>query len=90
MSGGVEWEQLHDLDKGAVLLHLWKHEQEGGPYADEHYPARFLHDEQLKALDRAAANRVAHRFWVNHRDLDRGEWGRLYDLALDAERDGAP
>ncbi len=80
------WADLTDVDKGNVLLHLHKREYEGGNYAEEHYPARFTDHPALVALDPAAACQFAKSM---RRDADRlhhDEYGRLYDLALDADR----
>ena len=81
------WDEMSDLDKGCAALHLWKRESEGAAYAVQHYPARYLDDERLKALDFVAASRHAVSVRAQANALDAEEWGRLYDLALEAERD---
>lgn len=90
------WPDLSDLDKGAVLLHLRKCENEGGDYATDQYSARFFDHPALLDLDRVTASRYAQSFaeeegWEISPDLldpesDDGfaEYSRLYDLALDA------
>lgn len=83
------FEDLHDLDKGAVLLHAWKASQDGARYATEHYPCRFLADETLCALDSVEASRLARSFgsYSQLRDtLGRAQAEQLYDLALDIDR----
>jgi hypothetical protein len=79
------WDEMSDLDKGCAAMHLWKRERDGAVYAVEHYPARYLDDERLKALDPQAASRHAASMRARASALDAAEWGRLYDLAL--ERD---
>lgn len=80
------WADLTDLDKGNVLLHLHKREYEGGSYAEEHYPARFTDHPALVALDAEAACRFAVAMRPDADALPHDEFGRLYDLALDADR----
>lgn len=80
------WDEMSDLDKGCAAMHLWKRDSEGASYAVENYPARYLDDERLKALDSVAASRHAASVRAQAGALDAEEWGRLYDLALDAER----
>ncbi|ONH58363.1 hypothetical protein CcI49_23190 [Frankia sp. CcI49] len=80
------WDELHDLDKGAALLHVWKRKWEGGGYAREHYPARYLVHPRLIGLTpelacRHAITVAAH--WnsaVNQLGMDEVE--RLYFGAL--------
>lgn len=89
MSTTPAFADLHDLDKGAVLIHLWKVGREGGAYARENYPCRFLADEDLCALERDEANNLA-RFYGSHAHLvdtlGQEEADRLYDLALDIDK----
>jgi hypothetical protein len=80
------WDEMSDLDKGCAAMHLWKREREGAAYAVEHYPARFLDDERLKALDSVAASRHAASVRAQASALSAEEWGRLYDLALEADK----
>ena len=81
------WDEMSDLDKGCAAMHLWKRDAEGAAYAVWHYPARYLDDERLKALDSVAASRHAASMRAQAAALDADEWGRLYDLALDADGD---
>ncbi|MEU4229402.1 hypothetical protein AB0F17_34340 [Nonomuraea sp. NPDC026600] len=85
------WDDMPDADKGAALVHLAKMETEGRAYAREHYPARYLIDPALKALDKQAASDHAESLFTNGTDdavdlLGENEVDRLYDLALDCER----
>ncbi len=80
------WADLTDLDKGNVLLHLHKREYEGGSYAEEHYPASFTDHPALVALDSAAACAFAKSMHSDANALHHDEYGRLYDLALDADQ----
>lgn len=79
------WNEMSDLDKGCAALHLWKREAEGAAYAVEHYPARYLDDQRLKALDPVEASRHAASVRAQATALSADEWGRLYDLALAAD-----
>lgn len=87
------WDDLTDLDKGAALMHVWKRHREGGPYATEHYPARYFDHSELVQLDERTASRhaacVAGRWVEAVERLGGGEVQRLYDLALDADRQRA-
>ncbi|KPM55777.1 hypothetical protein ACG83_10920 [Frankia sp. R43] len=80
------WDELHDLDKGAALLHVWKRRWEGAGYAREHYPARYLDDSRLVALPPELACRhavIVARYWdfaVDRLGMDEVE--RLYYGAL--------
>ena len=76
------WDEMSDLDKGAALLHLHKRDVEGGSYATENYPARYLDDPRLTALEGRDASPHAARFRREAEQLDDTEYGRLYDLAL--------
>ncbi len=82
MSDLPTWDQMSDLDKGAALLHLHKRDVEGGRYATENYPARYLDDPRLAALDRVEASRHTARFRREANELNDAEYTRLYDLAL--------
>lgn len=81
------WDQMPDLDKGAALLHVWKRHREGGSYAVEHYPARYIENPLLTALDRRTACRhaaaVAGMWKEVQSRLGPDEVGRLYDMALE-------
>ena len=79
------WDEMSDLDKGCAAMHLWKREAEGPEYAVEHYPARYLDDERLKALDGVEASDHAASVRRQAYALSADEWGRLYDLALEAD-----
>lgn len=83
------WDDLSDLDKGAALLHVWKRKWEGGPYAQENYPARYFDHPDLLALDRFYACRHAVQAAGYHDEawdrLGEQEHQRLYNLALDAD-----
>lgn len=76
------WDELSDLDKGAALLHLHKRDYEGVSYAVENYPAHYLDDPRLVALDGKAASAHAAQFGNVANDLDGDEYERLYDAAL--------
>lgn len=83
------WAQMTDLDKGAALLHLHKRDWEGIEYAEEDYPARYFDHPALVALSEHEA--CQHAVSVgggaeNAGALRDGEYERLYDLALDADR----
>ena len=83
------WGELSDLDKGAALLHLWKKDWEGDRYARREYPAKFLADERLRALNRDQANDYADSlgdYASLCEQLGQEEADRLYDLALEHER----
>lgn len=83
------WDAMSDLDKGAALMHLHKVESEGEDYARENYPAKFIDDSRLTALDTDDACTHALRFEEDSEQLleeNGGEWERLYNLALDHER----
>ena len=83
------WAEMTDLDKGAALLHLHKRDWEGPEYAESDYPARYFDHPALTALSPREACR--HAVSVED-DAERAgalrdpEYGRLYDLALDADR----
>jgi hypothetical protein len=85
------WAQMTDLDKGAALLHLHKREWEGADYAIENYPAEYFDHPALLALALSPSQACRHAASVE-RDADAAgalgghEYGRLYDLALDADR----
>lgn len=83
------WDELSDLDKGAVLLHLHKREWEGDDYAVEEYPAEYFDHPALLALDQRAACDFAVTAGGDFDDLydqlGEAEYQRLYDLALDAD-----
>jgi hypothetical protein len=76
------WDELSDLDKGAVLLHLHKRDYEGISYTVENYPARYLDDPRLTTLDGRAASAHAAQFRDLTDKLDVDEYERLYDAAL--------
>lgn len=80
------WNDMSDLDKGAALMHLAKRENEGGAYAVENYPARFIDDPRLTALDDEDACDHAAKFEDLVEDMDGDEHERLYNLALNHER----
>lgn len=86
MAALPDWNDMSDLDKGAALMHLAKVENEGESYARENYPAKFLDDPRLTALDDDDACTHAQRFEDIAEDMDGEEHERLYNLALDAER----
>lgn len=84
------WDEMSDLDKGAALLHAHKRGREGARYAVEHYPAEYFDHPALLALD--AKDASAHAVKVTggyNAACARFGWqeaGRLYDMALDADR----
>ena len=83
------WAQMTDLDKGAALLHLHKREWEGVEYAIENYPARYFDHPALVALTPLQACRHAASVEDDADGagaLGGDEYGRLYDLALDADQ----
>lgn len=83
------WNEMSDLGKGAALLHLHKIDWEGIEYAMSDYPARYFDHPALTALSQRAACRHAQSVEA---DADRagatrgGEYERLYNLALAADR----
>lgn len=83
------WAEMSDLDKGAALLHLHKREWEGSDYAIENYPAEYFEHPALTALSERDACRHAVSV-ENDADLagalGGGEYERLYELALAADR----
>jgi hypothetical protein len=84
-----DWDDMSDLDKGAALMHIWKRDSEGGDYAIENYPVKYIEDPRLTALDREDACAHAARFEDVSEELQEensNEWSRLYDLALAHER----
>ncbi len=81
------WDDMTDLDKGAALMHLHKRDWEGGEYAERHYPARFYDHPALVALDTVAASKFAATLDEDAETLLVGEHERLYDLALNKERE---
>lgn len=86
MAALPDWSEMSDLDKGAALLHCHKRDSEGDDYAVENYPAKYIEDPRLTALDREDACDHAARFEELAEELDGGEYERLYNLALDHER----
>ena len=80
------WSDMTDLDKGAALTHLHKRVYEGAEYAVENYPARYFDHPALTALSPEDACRHAASMEDLADDLGNDEHGRLYDLALDADR----
>jgi hypothetical protein len=85
------WDKMSELDRGAVLLHLWKREREGASYAVSDYPAEFFNDPQLTALGPADACRHAVYVIGSYSRacdlLGDDEVAALYELALTADRD---
>lgn len=81
------WDEMTDVDKGCALLHLWKRDAEGASYAVENYPAQYLDDPRLVALDGRDACRHAVTVGVSNSAAEKrlgfDEYVRLYDLALD-------
>ena len=89
MTGLPGWDDLSDLDKGAILLHLHYREYEGEAVAEEDYPARIFDHPALVALTPLQASRHAatlgtaeHMYYR----LGDTEFDRLYDAALLAHR----
>lgn len=83
------WDQMTDLDKGALIMFAHKVEYEGYEYAAENYPVNYLEDPRLTALDQDAANDHAYEFIQESKGpslwlIPSDEKERLYDLA-DAE-----
>ncbi len=89
-SGLPSWDQMSDLDRGAALMHVWKRKREGGPYAVENYPVRYIESQLLRGLDLREACRHASVVCGSYDEacdrLTGAEVGRLYDLALNHER----
>lgn len=89
-SGLPSWDEMADLDKGAALMHVWKRKREGGMYARENYPCRYLDSALLRSLDVRDACRHAQAVtsgWDSIKaEIGDGELDRLYDLALAHER----
>lgn len=81
---------MSDLDRGAVLLHLWKRQWEGPDYATAEYPCKYIEHPTLMSLTRGQA--CAHAVAVGVDDetmfdmLGEDEHTRLYDLALTTGR----
>ncbi len=80
------WDEMTDLDKGAALLHIHKREWEGADYAVKNYPARYFNHPALTALSREEASAHAGALAEGLPDLWSDEHFRLYDTALDADR----
>lgn len=88
-SGLPAWDEMSDLDKGAALLFVWKcHWERSYGYARDNYPATYIDDERLRALDPDEACRhgsnVAGMWKEANERLGAEETQRLYDLALAA------
>lgn len=83
------WDEMCELDRGAALMHVWKRKWETIRYAIEHYPAQYLADSRLAALDERLAcwhARVVAGSWDEVCDrLGMDEVERLYYLALGEE-----
>ncbi|GGM27995.1 hypothetical protein GCM10011608_11060 [Micromonospora sonchi] len=91
-AGLPSWDHLTDLDRGAALMFVWKVRQEGEyAYARDNYPARYRDHPLLAALDAREACRHASAVagsWAEAIDrLGEAEVERLYDLALNYERE---
>jgi hypothetical protein len=80
------WADLSDLDKGAALLFLSKRENEGTEYAIENYAARYFDNPALTGLGEREASEHAISMEADADTLLAGDYERLYDLALDADR----
>lgn len=95
------WDQLTDVDKGRALMFVWKcHWERSYAYARDNYPATYADHPMLLALQRS--ERCRHATAVCRGDVDRqsvpstyqavlgrigeAEFDRLYNLALDSER----
>lgn len=89
-AGLPSWDDMRDLDRGAALMHLWKAKREGGAYAREHYPCRYVVDPRLTALSVREACRHAGIVGPSYHEVcDRlgdVEVARLYDLAQGGAR----
>ena len=82
-----EWDELSDLDKGAVLLFLSKVDYEGESYARENYPCEFLDDSDLMAMTSSQQCDAALVYDGSAEELDDDESERLHCLALEHTRD---
>lgn len=83
IDGLPEWDELKDLDKGAILHFLYKCESEGDfEYASAHYPVQFKIHPVLCSLDQKhQLNYILDR-WTDIGDLniEYEEEERLYRL----------
>lgn len=79
------WEDLSDLDKGAVLLHLSKVDIDGESYATQNYPCQYFDDPELTAMTPRQASEHAQSLGYVWDICNQDEFERLYDLALDEE-----
>lgn len=93
--GLPDWDDMTDLDRGAALMFLWKcYWERSYAYARDNYPATYINDPRLLALDARDACRHASAVAGSHREAEE-RWGsaetqRLYDLALDHDRSAVP
>ncbi|MER7433152.1 hypothetical protein ABT341_00330 [Pseudonocardia alni] len=91
-----QWQDMTDLDRGAVLMFLWKvHWERSFAYARENYPCTYRDAPALVALTKRDA--CSHAAQVVKeltgepgdraiaRYLGEAEYKRLYDLALHTE-----
>lgn len=89
----LTWDDLSDLDKGAVLMFMHKVEYEGEDYALENYPVRFIEHPELLEMSQDEANDFALTFedlleeGVPGDDEAGTEFQRLYELALKHDRE---
>jgi len=81
-----EFDELTDIDKGAVIYFLSACESEGIYYALENYPAQFVDNEILVSLDSAGQSNYVLNNWEDLEELELGwaEEDRLVNLYLEA------
>ena len=80
------WDELSPRDKGEVLLHLARCEARGADSAAMHQPPVLAHP-ALSWMSPGEASRFARSFQATADMMPNGEWERLVDDALEADRD---
>lgn len=78
------WDEMTDLDKGVVLLHLSRRDWEGAETAVEHYPARYHDHPALVALSPREASEHAASMQDAAAEVDDAVYERLYEAAKKA------
>lgn len=89
-AGLPAWDEMTDLDKGALVMFAHKCGYEGYEYAAENYPVKYLEDPRLTALDQDDANDHAYEVIeeLDGEELEAvpaDEKQRLYELAAAEE-----
>lgn len=84
------FDDLHDLDKGAVLAYLWHVGQDGRRWATEEHPCQFLADPVLAGLGQFEASYFAVEIGGTYallcQQLGDEETERLRQLAVSVAR----